>query len=101
MLLFWKNKARQNRRFLLECENTHIHQISADHHTKEDGYKEELLILQDNLDDKVHKNYQDMCQEVYNILCCNYHPEYTDDMDTPDAGAGNQTRSWFGVYLDG
>ena len=31
-------------------------QISADHHTKEDGPKEELSILQDNLDDQVQKN---------------------------------------------
>ena len=28
----------------------------ADHHTKEDGPKEELLILQDNPDDQVQKN---------------------------------------------
>ena len=30
--------------------------ISAYHHTKEDGSKEELIILQDNLDDQVQKN---------------------------------------------
>ena len=37
-------------------ENTHTHQISADNHTTQDGYKEELIILQDNLDDQVQKN---------------------------------------------
>ena len=41
-----------------------------------------------------------MCQEVDNTLCWNYHPEYIDDLDSPDAGAGNQIRFWFGVYLD-
>ena len=35
---------------------THTHQISEDHHTKEDGSKDELLILQDNLDGNIHKN---------------------------------------------
>ena len=30
--------------------------ISADHHTKEDGPKEELSILQDNLDGQVQKD---------------------------------------------
>ena len=33
-----------------------MHQISADHHTKEDGSKEELFILQDNLYEQLHKN---------------------------------------------
>ena len=32
-----------------------MHLISADHHTKEDGTKEGLSILQDNLDDQVQK----------------------------------------------
>ena len=32
-----------------------MHQISADRHTKDYGSKEELLILQDNLDDQVQK----------------------------------------------
>ena len=53
-------------------------------HTKEDGYKQELIISQDNLDDQVQKQYQDMCQEGYNTLHCYYHYEYTDDLDTTD-----------------
>ena len=54
-----------------------MRQISADHLTKEDGTKEELSILKDNLDDQVQKKYQDMYQEGYNTLCWHYHPEYT------------------------
>ena len=50
-----KNKAWTNRRVFLEWENIHTHQISADHHTKEDRSKEELLVLQDNLDYQVKK----------------------------------------------
>ena len=73
--------------------------INRYHHTKEDGPKEELSILQDNLDDQVQKKYQDMCQEGYSILCWYYHPEYTYDLDHPESGAGNQIRIWFGVYL--
>ena len=33
-----------------------MRQISADHHTKEDRHKEELYILQYNLDDQAQKN---------------------------------------------
>ena len=77
-----------------------MHQISADNHIKEYGPKEELPILQDNLDDQVQKKYQDMCREGYNTFCWYYHPEYTYDLDLPDAGAGNQIRFWFGVYPD-
>ena len=62
VLLFYKNKAWENRRVFLEWENTHTHQKSAYHHIKEDGSKEELLILQYNLYDQVQKQYQDMCQ---------------------------------------
>ena len=51
VILFLKLKAWENRRLFLERANIHIHQISADHRTKEDGSKEELIILQDNLDD--------------------------------------------------
>ena len=40
-----------------------------------------------------------MCQEGYKTLCWYFHTECTDDLDTPDAGAGNQIRFWFGVYL--
>ena len=41
-----------------------------------------------------------MCQEADNVLCWYYHPEYTDGLDPPDAGAGNQIIFWFIVYLD-
>ena len=64
-----KNKAWEIRRVLLEWENTYTHQISTDHHTKEYGYKEGLLILKDNLNDQLQKQYQYMCQEGYNTLC--------------------------------
>ena len=74
--------------------------ISADHHTKENGPKEELSILQDNLDYQVQKKYQDICQEVYNTLCWYYHPEYTYELHPSESGAGNHIRFWFGVYLD-
>ena len=74
-------------------------QISVDNHTKEDGPKEDLLILQYNLDGKVQKQYQDMCKYGSNTICW-YHPiEYTDDLDPPDAGTGKQIKFWFGVYL--
>ena len=77
MLLFLKNMAWENRRVFLGWEKTHMHQISLDHHTKDDGFKEELSVLQDNLDYQVQKKYQDICQEGYNTLCWYYHPEYT------------------------
>ena len=77
-----------------------MHHISADHRTKEDEPKEELYILQDNLDYRVQKKYQNMCQEGYTALCWYYHPEYTNDLDPTDSGAGNQIRFWFGVYLN-
>ena len=41
-----------------------------------------------------------MCQKGYNTLCSYYHPEYTYDLDSPESGAGNQIKLWFGVYLD-
>ena len=47
--------AWENRRVFLGWENTHMRQISADHHAKEGGPKKELSILQDNLDDQVQK----------------------------------------------
>ena len=74
-------------------------QTSLDHHTKEDGTKEELYILQDNLDDQVQKKYQYICQEGYNTIRWYCHPEYTYDLDPTESGAGNQIRFWFGVYL--
>ena len=42
-------------RFLPEWTNIHLCQISEDHHTKEDGFKEDILLLKDVPDDKVHK----------------------------------------------
>ena len=83
----------------LEWEKTHVNQISADHHTKEDGSKEELLILQENLDNQVQKNTNIYVRKD-NTLCWNYHTEYTDELDPTDTGAGLQIRFWFGVYLD-
>ena len=76
-----------------------MRQISLDHHTKDDGFKEELSVLQDNLDYQVQKKYQDICQEGYNTLCWYYHPEYTYNLDTPNSGSGNHITFWFGVYL--
>ena len=69
-----------------------MHQISADNHIKEYGPKEELPILQDNLDDQVQKKYQDMCQEGDRTLCLYYPPGYKYDLYPPDAGAGNNIR---------
>ena len=43
-------------------------QISADNNTKEDGFNEELLILKYNMNGKVHKQYQDMFQDVDNTI---------------------------------
>ena len=40
-----------------------------------------------------------MCQDGDNTLCWHDHPKYTDNLYLPDAGAGNQIGSWFGVYL--
>ena len=54
-LLFWKNKVLSDRRVFVKWENTHLRQISADHHTKEDGSMEELYFLQDKLYGKVQK----------------------------------------------
>ena len=62
MILFLKNKARENRRVFLGWKNPHVLQISADIHTKEYEPNEELSILQDNLDGQVQKN-QYICQE--------------------------------------
>ena len=99
MLLFWKNKPWANRIIFLGWENTHTHQISADHNTKEYGSKEELLILKDNLYDQAQKKYKYMCWEVDNNLCWYCHLEYTDYLDPPETGAGNHIRFWFGFYL--
>ena len=40
-----------------------------------------------------------MYWEGDDTLCCYWNPEYKYDLDPPDAGAGNQIRLWFGVYL--
>ena len=56
MLLFFKNKTWANIRVFLRWENTPMRQISADHHIKEDGPKEDFFVLQDNPDDQVQKN---------------------------------------------
>ena len=41
-----------------------------------------------------------MFQEVDKTLCWYYNTYYKDDLDPPDAGAGNLIRFFFGVYLD-
>ena len=45
-----------NRSVFFKWKNTHTHHISADNHTKEDRFKEKLLILQDIMDDQIQKN---------------------------------------------
>ena len=74
-----------------------MRQISEDRHTKEDGPKEEF---QDNLYYQVQKKYQDICQEGCTTLCWYYRPGYTYYLNSPDSGARNQIRFWFGFYLD-
>ena len=41
-----------------------------------------------------------MCQEVDNTPFQYCNPDFSDDLDPPDAGAGNHIRFWFGFYLD-
>ena len=62
MLLFLIKQGLGKQKSLPWVRNTYMHQKSADHHTKDDGPKKELSILQDNLDDQVQKKYQDVCQ---------------------------------------
>ena len=57
-------------------------------------------VLQDKMDDKVQKQYQDMCQEGDNTIFWHYCTEYIDGLDPPDVGAGNMIRFWFRFYLD-
>ena len=64
-----KNKHWEYKRVFLEWSNIYIQQISVYHHTKEDVTNEDLIFLQYNLDGKVQKQYQDMCQDRYNTLC--------------------------------
>ena len=75
-----------------------MHQISADHHTKQYGSKEDLLILKYNLDIKVQKQYQYMCQDGTNTLCW-YFPTYYRDYLAPPESGRNQINFWFIVYL--
>ena len=82
-----------DRRVFLEWKNTHMHQIIAYKNTKEYGTKDELLILQYNLDGKVHKKCQYICQGGDNTLCSYFPTEYTYYLDPPDSGAGNKMKS--------
>ena len=74
-------------------------QISAYHLTTEYGPKEELLILQYNLDGKVQKQYQDMCKDGANTLCWYFPTEYKYYLDPPNKVIGKKIKSWFRVYL--
>ena len=69
-------------------------QIRADHHTNEDGPNEELLLLQYNPYNNLHKQYQYMCKEGYNTLCWYCPPDYTTDLNPTGAGAVNQVLVW-------
>ena len=69
MCYYSENNYREDRRFLLEWENIHMCQIIADNHAKEDGSKEELLVLQYNLGGKIQKKYQYMCQDGAYKIC--------------------------------
>ena len=62
--------------------------------------KEEILLIQDNLDGQVQQSYQQMCRRSANALCWYTPPDYTDDLSPVDAGMGAQIKYWFGVYLD-
>ena len=61
-------------------------QISADNRNKQDGVKEDLLILQYNLDGKLKKQYQDMCQDGTNILCLYLPTENIYELSPPYSG---------------
>ena len=78
--------------------NTHMFQKSSYNHTKYDGSKEELLILQYNLDDMVQKQYQDMYQYGAITLCWYCPTYYTYYLYLLDAGKGNKTKLWFVVF---
>ena len=62
-------------------------QISSYHHTKQDGSKQDPIILQYNLDSKVQKHYQYMCKDGYNTICWYFPTNYTDYLAPLDAGA--------------
>ena len=74
-----------------------MHHISADHDIKEDGPKEDIMILQYNLDGKVQKQHQDISQEGDNTLCWYLPTEYTYYLAPPDPGAGKMIKVLFGV----
>ena len=76
-----------------------MYQISENYHTKEDGSKEEPLILKYNLDMKAHKQYQYMFQDVANTFILYWFTYYIYDLAPPDVGAWNHIKFWFGVYL--
>ena len=99
LLIVLKNIYWEDRIVFLEWENTHMHQISSDNHTKQYGSKENPLMLQYNLDGKVQKQYQYMCQDGANTLFWYLPTEYKDDLDSPDSGGVNQIKLWFEVYL--
>ena len=101
MCFFTENKVQANRRVSLSGK-THIHTRYV-HITIPNrmGPSRSYSYYKDNLVNQVQKQYSDMCQDGDNTLCWHYHPEYIDDLDPPDAGAGNHIRFWFGFYLDG
>ena len=49
--------------------NTKIWDISAKIHNRDDGYKENILLLQENMDGQVQNNYQDVWWELDNAYC--------------------------------
>ena len=53
VLVFCKKKAQADIRVFIERSITYLLQISAYHNTKKGGFKEDLLLLQDNLACKV------------------------------------------------
>ena len=77
-----------------------MRQISADHHTKEDGPKDDFFILQDNLDDQVQQNInicvrRDTTPYVgITILSTNITWILLNQVQEIRSGF------WFGVYLD-
>ena len=79
-----ENKYWSDRRVFHEWANTHMRQISAERHTKEDCSKGELLILQYNRYVTVQKQYQD------NYLSWYFFGDYIYDLYPTNIGTGNQ-----------
>ena len=67
---------------------------------KEDGSRDSLIILPDNIGGQVQAHYQDIWRLKYSALCCYFPPEYTDELETPDDESGAQIKHWFGIGLD-